>query len=112
MYRKRAGLSQAELARLLGCRSGAKVSRYERFAREPTLKTALACEAIFQVPVQELFRGVYDDAEREALKQARFLARRLRIQTQSPIVATKLTHLRRLAEQPIDELEIIPLEDL
>ena len=34
-YRKRAGLSQAEVAFLLGCHSGAKVSRYEHAARRP-----------------------------------------------------------------------------
>jgi len=58
-YRKRASLSQDEVAYLLGCRSGAKVSRYERFARQPTLQTALAYEAIFGVPVRELFAGIY-----------------------------------------------------
>ena len=59
-YRKRAALSQEEVAYLLGSQSGSKVSRYELFAREPGLQTALAYEAIFQRPVSELFPGLYE----------------------------------------------------
>ncbi|MGP8239422.1 MAG: hypothetical protein ACLQVW_28955, partial [Limisphaerales bacterium] len=43
--------------------SGSKVSRYERFAREPGFATALAYEAIFQVSVSELFPGMYHRIE-------------------------------------------------
>ena len=57
-YRKRSGLTQREVAFLLGCRNGAQVSRYENRRRLPPLKTALACEAVFGVPVSELFGGV------------------------------------------------------
>lgn len=60
MYRKRAGLSQDEVAFLLGVKSGAKVSRYERRRRVPPLETALAYEAIFRIPVRELFLGTYE----------------------------------------------------
>ncbi len=38
--------------------NGIKVSRYERFDRKPALETALACKAVFQVPVEEIFAGV------------------------------------------------------
>ena len=40
-YRKRGCLTQGELGFLLGSRSGTKISRYERLARTPTLKTAI-----------------------------------------------------------------------
>ncbi len=73
--RKRLALSQADVAVLLGAESGAKVCRYERFVREPSLQTALACEAIFQTPVSELFAGLYQTAEREVAVRARALAR-------------------------------------
>ena len=43
-YRKRSGLSQDEVAFLLGCQTGAKVSRYEPFARKPSLETLFAYE--------------------------------------------------------------------
>lgn len=39
-YRKKLGLTQREVAFLLGCHSGAKVSRYERSARIPLLTSS------------------------------------------------------------------------
>src|SRR2546428_13274423 len=76
-HRKRAGLSQDEVAFLLGCRSGAKVSRYERLARRPRLETAFAYEAVFGVPARELFAGAYEKVEEEIRKRALGLAGKL-----------------------------------
>src|SRR5438094_8729611 len=61
-YRKRSGLTQREVAFLVGCRNGAQVSRYEKRRRLPPLRTALACEAAFGVPVSVLFAGLRDAA--------------------------------------------------
>jgi transcriptional regulator with XRE-family HTH domain len=77
MYRKRSGLSQDEVAYLLGGKSGTIASRYERFRRTPSLETALACEAIYGVPVKELFAGVSARAERLVRRRARFLKKHL-----------------------------------
>jgi transcriptional regulator with XRE-family HTH domain len=74
--RKRLALSQDEVAFLLGTQNGAKVCRYERFVREPSLKTALAYEAIFKRSVSELFPGVYQKVEREVAARAKALAAR------------------------------------
>ena len=49
------GLSQRELADILGMESRAHVSRIERGKRSPTLETALACSTLFGVPLGELF---------------------------------------------------------
>src|SRR5438093_13478244 len=75
--RKRSRLSQDQVAFLLGYRSGTRVSRYERFARVPTLRTALAYESIFHAPVRELFAGLNERVERETERRARILATRL-----------------------------------
>ena len=72
--RKRLTLSQKEVAFLLGNKGGAKVSRYERFDREPSLETALALEAIFQRSASELFSGLYQKVEQEVMERARTLA--------------------------------------
>ena len=76
-YRKRCGFSQREIAMLLGTGSGSKVSHYERFLREPALRNALRCEIIFDVPVRELFAGIFEgDADEipfEAVKTTGFL---------------------------------------
>ena len=74
--RKRLALSQDDVAFLLGTQSGAKVCRYERFVREPSLETALAYEAIFKRSVSELFGGLYQKVEREVTERAKILAER------------------------------------
>ena len=71
--RKRFALSQDEVALLLGSNNGAQVCRYERFAREPSLATALAYEAIFKRSVSELFSGLYQQVEQEVAERARLL---------------------------------------
>ena len=99
-YRKRSGLTQREVAFLVGCRNGAQVSRYEKRRRLPPLRTALACEAAFGVPVSVLFAGL-----REVAGQAvgeRMLALKSKLETrpaqgrEARIAAQKL---RWLAER-------------
>jgi len=102
-YRKRAGLSQDEMAYLLGCRSGAKVSRYERFARQPTLQTALAYEAIFGVPVRDLFAGIYQKVERPVSQRAQLLMRKLHAAKPDRLTVHKLAVLRNVASSPTTE---------
>lgn len=58
--RKRAGLSQQELAYLLGIKSGSTVSRCENFERSVSLDAAIALEVVFGVSIRELFAGRYE----------------------------------------------------
>lgn len=102
-YRKRAGLSQAEMAQLLGCRSGAKVSRYERFARQPTLQTAFAYEVVFGVPVRELFGGVFEQVEHITTQRAQLLALKLKKAKPDRLAVRKLKVLRDVASSPTTE---------
>jgi len=95
-YRKRAGLSQDELAFLLGSRSGAKVCRYEHLARRPNLRTAFAYEVIFRAPARELFAGLYQKVEKRTLGRARLLAEKLSAAKPDRITARKLAALRGL----------------
>ena len=74
--RKRLALSQDEVAFLLGTQSGAKVCRYERFVREPSLETALAYEVIFKRSVSELFPGLYQKVELQVAARVKALAAR------------------------------------
>src|SRR5689334_6382351 len=92
-YRRRSGFSQDELAYLLGTSDGAKVSRYERNGRQPTLDTALAFQAIFNVPAEKLFAGRFQKAERAVRRRARLLARRLASESQSVRRSRKLEAL-------------------
>lgn len=76
-YRKRGALTQAELAFLLGAACGTKVSRHERATRPPSLETALAYQAIYGVPVHELFPDEYRKAASAVQTRADALSRRI-----------------------------------
>src|SRR5574340_1226315 len=93
-YRKRTGLTQNEVAFLLGCQSGAKVSRYERRARRPGLETAFAYEVILRVPAMELFAGLYEKVKETALARSELLASRLAAAKTDRITARKLAALQ------------------
>jgi len=94
--RKRSGLSQRDLAFLFGCKSGAKVTRYERFVRNPNLRTALAYEAIFGTAVRELFAGAYSEVEAETRKRAAELSRKLQAEKPDRLTKRKLEFLRMI----------------
>jgi transcriptional regulator with XRE-family HTH domain len=107
MYRKRSGLTQRDVAFLLGCQNGAQVSRYEKRKRVPPLQTALACEAVFGVPVAELFAGMRESVEKEIRR--RFVAIQARLLGKTAEVCKKgearLTaqKLRWLAERGVPQ---------
>jgi len=69
-YRLRAALTQKEMAHLLGSQSPATVCQYEARKREPDLRTALAYQAVFGVPVEALFPGIHREVERDVLSRA------------------------------------------
>jgi transcriptional regulator with XRE-family HTH domain len=62
-YRRRWGLTQHELAYLLGCKSGAVVSRLEGRKREPSLRIAVACFIVFGSPAAELFPHIATEVD-------------------------------------------------
>jgi len=62
--RRRAGLSQSDLAELLGYLRKGDISKHERGAITPSLLVAFSYEVIFHVPASELFPGIYKTVER------------------------------------------------
>ncbi|MGD0904706.1 MAG: helix-turn-helix transcriptional regulator [Terracidiphilus sp.] len=64
-HRKRSGLSQREIAQLLGYPDQETVSRHERSYSVPPLIIALSYQAIFRVPVSDLFPGPYETTKRK-----------------------------------------------
>lgn len=97
MYRKRACLTQAEVARLLGNHNGANVSRYERYKRNPNLETALAFCAIFREPITELLGGRYDEIERAVCQRARRLGIKVKRANPTLRAIRKLETLDRIS---------------
>lgn len=71
------GLSQSELAYLLGCRCRTQVSRIEQEARAPNLHIALQCELLFGLLPGEMFPRMFERAEEQLIHRAYALYRKL-----------------------------------
>ena len=95
--RRRSGLTQAEVAFLLGAGDGASMSRYERLSRRPSFRTALGFQAVFGMPADELLPGITADVERKVVERAQLLSRRLERQPGSACTERKLHFLASIA---------------
>ena len=105
LCRKKHGLSQDDLARLLGCKNGAKASRYETLKRKPGLDAALTYEALFDVPTRELFWRLFAEMEELAVRRVQKLAEELRIKEPRDRAAIKkLTALESILRKKQDVL--------
>jgi DNA-binding XRE family transcriptional regulator len=97
-HRRRSGFSQLELARLVGHRNSGRVSRHERGVTVPPLSVALAYEAVFHVPVHELFPGIHEAAlkniEAKIAGLDAALGRRSVIDRNASAIARKLQFIR------------------
>ena len=76
-HRKHAGLSQSEVSFLVRLKSKSVLSRYERGESQPSLRTALACQAAFGTPVSELFAGFNDSVAKDTRNRMKRLQTRL-----------------------------------
>ena len=70
-YRKRAGLTQMQLARLLGLRQDTAISKMERRQRKPSLDIAFGCQVIFKVPASKIFPGVLEEVDAQITRRLR-----------------------------------------
>jgi transcriptional regulator with XRE-family HTH domain len=61
--RRRSGLSQRGLARILGNVTASQISRHERSITPPTLLTALGYQTVFRKPASDIFPGLYHTVE-------------------------------------------------
>lgn len=89
--RRRLALFQDDVAFLLGKQDGRKVSKYELLTHLPNLETALAYEAIFKMPVSELFPGLYAEVEKQILHRAKSLVAQTEWTTDADSIARRKT---------------------
>jgi transcriptional regulator with XRE-family HTH domain len=74
--RRRSGLTQTDIARLLGGAWKQRVSKYER-GLVPPLEVAIAYEAVLGRPVAELFGGIHEEIAFTVRRRARELLKNL-----------------------------------
>jgi transcriptional regulator with XRE-family HTH domain len=106
-HRKRAGLSEDDVAFLLGSKSGARISRYEQGRQTPRLKTLLAFELLFHTPIRDLYSGMSQEVERDLRQQARLLIRKLSAAGQARLTVYKIAALRAVSEQETSSPEAL-----
>lgn len=100
-YRKRASLTQKDVAFLLGSKSSAGISRHERFKQTPDLQTLLAYEVLFHTPVRHLFGGTHQKIERKLRFRIRLLIRKLAEAGSGKAVQRKIALLKSYLEERI-----------
>jgi DNA-binding XRE family transcriptional regulator len=67
-HRRLWGLTQKELATLIGSVSSAQISRLENSKRAPRIECALACQVIFGIPPSAMFPYAYASVEEEVMR--------------------------------------------
>ena len=98
--RRRAGLTQREVAFLLGHVTRLPVSYYENRKSVPPLKTQFAYEALFGIPIQELFAGMREEVKKEVEKKLQQMELQLQSKSREGTPGRLNAHkLRWLAER-------------
>ncbi len=103
---RRAGISQEEVAFLLGHGGGKGAARDKQLMHEPTLRTIMAYEVVFRASLKELFAGMYRKVEEETMKRAKKLLHRLPMESTSE---EKWRTLLAIVEPPEDDLHFEPI---
>ncbi len=75
--RKHSGLSQSDVSFLVRLKDKSDLSRYERNLRQPSLRTALACQELYGVSVSDLFEGLSDAVTKDTRNRMKRLQTRL-----------------------------------
>ena len=88
-HRRTWGLTQKELAFLLGRKSPTHVSRLEKRKRAPTVDIVLACEILFGVKSHMIFPTLYEEIEDDVLARAAKLYEELQHKTSRPALRKK-----------------------
>ena len=75
--RKHSELSQSDVSFLVRLKDKSDLSRYERSLRQPSLRTALACQELYGVSVSDLFAGLNDSVAKDTRNRMKRLQTRL-----------------------------------
>lgn len=86
-FRRSRGLTQKELAFLIGAESASTVSRLEQLKRLPNLAAAFACRVVFDTSGIEIFPGLFFEIKQAVEARANELYQELQ---GDPSVATRV----------------------
>ena len=96
-HRKNSGLTQEDVAVLIGVQSASQVSRQENGEREPDLRMALAYQIVFDAPIKHMLPKLYRELAQEVHIRAAALSERLKESADGLHVMHRIEHLRQMA---------------
>ena len=111
-YRKHSGLSQSELSFLIRLKDKSELSRYERNVRQPSLRTALACQEVYGKPVSELFAGLSESVARDSRNRMKRLQARLQANSEAQSVGNRIMQKFQWVSQRLQEMPNFKLVSL
>lgn len=97
--RKRSGLTEAQVARLLGCRSWSTVSRHELGITTPALSDLAAYELIYNQPLRTLFAPAFGLARADLAQWATALMAQEKTGMKRKAVLDTLADILRRCEE-------------
>lgn len=106
IHRKRSGLSQKELANLLGYRNAAVICRLERGQCPPRLWQYLALEIIFGKVLAEIFPPLFVNVEDDVVRRAYKLHQTLNANAPSKKIQAKLVVLNDIKERATQRIKL------
>lgn len=95
-WRRRSGLTQEDVAFLVGLSVASQVSRHESGEREPDLRLALDYKLIFDATVHELLPRIYLDVAKNVRSRAQALLDKQGEDASTQRSTCKAEHLRGL----------------
>lgn len=98
-HRRRTGLTQDDVAVLLGARSGALVSRHETGERRPVLRTAIAYEIVLGISIRRIYAGVHSKLAMGVRVRATRMLVRLEACPRTTLRDLKIASIKRILEE-------------
>ena len=97
--RRQSGLTQEDVAFLVGLKAASQVSRHESGEREPELRLALGYKLIFDATAHELLPNIFLDVAKDIAGRVHILLDRENATPNDQRSACKAEHLRKLTER-------------
>jgi transcriptional regulator with XRE-family HTH domain len=97
-YRIRTGLTQRDVAALLGLETGSTISRAEKGAGIPSVPVLLGYCVLFEAQPEDLVPGMIRDIEKTACARATLLAGKLKKRHPTQMVLARLKFLENLSQ--------------
>jgi transcriptional regulator with XRE-family HTH domain len=93
MFRKRSPLRQSDIAAIMGLREYSSISRWEKGERSPNIDMLLVYHVLFDIPIENLFKGQNWGYEGEVVERIQRLIEQLKPSAGDRKIAKRISFL-------------------